>query len=330
MFNKLILSILLFLLCACGGGSDSNPSDNTSTNDIVNTDVNSDDSNQNSVNSTPTEPGFVCRNDESYYPLPANYEYRKPEASNAVEYSKKRITIEAATGAELENLEYKSYSVFYSISDLNNITPSIAPPFNPSSDWGSIWSAENLISSVTQDDNSAENTTNFRLYPNDGTVKLIKSDNKVHAEYDSSRNFWLWGETILPKLETFTTFTKTSNEYKIDQDTQRWNKTVNFSVNNTSIIMTGIGCIESFVVQSNETSVMDYDDGIDDILDDGPKKYIVDRTFYVHPTIGIVHHNGYLEIFDDQDSSSEIAYANQSDILTDINFYSELPDIVNR
>ena len=286
------------------------------------------------MNSTPTEPGYTCRIDEPYYPLPATFEYRKPEASNAIEYSKKRISIDAATGVEIENLEYKSYSVFYSISDLNNITPSIAPPFNPSSDWGSTWSAANLISSVTQDDNSAENTTKFRLYPNDGTVKLIKSDNKVHAEYDSSRNSWLWGETVLPKLETFTTFTKTSNEYEIDQDTKRWNKTVNFSVNNTSIIMTGIGCIESFVVQSNETSVLDYDDSIDgifeSIIDDGPKKYTVDRTSYVHPTIGIVLHNGYAEIFDDQDSSSEIVSSNQSDILTDINFYSELPDIVNR
>jgi hypothetical protein len=286
------------------------------------------------VNSTLTEPGYACRNDEPYYPLPATFEYRKPEAGDAVEYSKKRITIDAATGVEIQNLEFKSYSVFYSISDLNNITPSIAPPFNPSSDWGGTWSVENLISSVTQDDNSAENTTNFRLYPNDGTVRLIKSGNTVYAEYDSSINSWLWGETVLPKLETFTTFTITSNQDEIDQDTKSWNSTVNFSVNNTSIVMTGIGCIESFVVQSNQTSVLDYEDSIDGIFDsivnDELEKYTVDRTFYVHPTIGVVLRYSYAEFFEDEYSSSKIASRNQSSILTDINFYSELPDIVNR
>lgn len=338
MSNKLILSILISFLCACGGGSDSTPSNNSSTNDSTNTvvnsddstntDVNSDDSDQDSVNSTPTEPGYTCRIDEPYYPLPETFEYRKPEAGDAVEYDVEEIGA-SILGEEVDE-EFKSYTVYYNISDIDSITPNTTPPFTPSSSWGGTWSAENLISAVTQDDNEAENETSFYLYPNDGTVKQIKSDNEVFAEYDSSINSWLWGKTRLPKLETFTTFTKTSKGYETDQATERWNNTVNFSINNTSIRMTGIGCIETFVVQSNETMVMEYDDVIDDIIDDGLQKIERDSTFFIHPILGIVISNTYAEGFLDQDSTSEAVAANQSKILSDINFYSDLPDIVNR
>ena len=257
MSNKLILSILISFLCACGGGSDSTPSNNSSTNDSTNTDANSDDTDQNLVNSTPTEPGLVCRNDEPYYPLPSNYEYRKPEPGDALEYD---IEESFSSSSGLSTEEYKSYSIFYNISDTSTITPNITPPFSPSTNWGDLWTTDHLISRVDQDDNSAENETNIYLFPNDGTVKIIKSDNLVSAENNTSTGLWLWGKTVLPKLENFTTFAYTSKSYEINEDTQRWNQTANFSVNNTSIRMTGIGCIETFLVQQNELWVLEFDD----------------------------------------------------------------------
>ena len=277
----------------------------------------------------PTEIGDACRIDEPYYPLPATYEYRKPEAGNSVEFDH-LLYVVSNTGEVIED-DFKSNTIYYNISDIESIVPDATPSFIPSSDWGEVWSTDNLISALFIPESTiTSNTTNFYLYPSDGSVKLIRSDSEVYSEYDSNKASWLWGSTMLPKLDTFTTFTYMSKNYELNQEWQRWVSDKNLSINDTSIVKTGIGCIETFILLRNETSVMEYDSYIYDLMDNGVKKFEIESTNYVHPTIGTVMSGDEIKGYPELNSSSPDAVGYRVKVISEINFYSELPDLIQR
>jgi len=329
MANKTFLLFLVFFLCACsgGGGDDTNNISNSET-----------DSNDQSTNTEPsTKLGEVCDISDSYYPLPgtavqSSYNYRTPKPGDikkyGVELDGSSVSDEGTDNETKEetNKKYESYTSYYSVSDLSAITPNALPPFTPSRNWAtSVWNNENIILSLTEENSLSTSESSVYLYPNDGTVKTIKSENDVFAEYDATNDFWLWGKTTLPKLDTHTTYTVTSKKYDPINRNQRWNNISNVTVGATSIRMTGIGCIETILVQEDETRVLEFDDLLDDLINNSIERVDINSTYYIHPDLGAVISLRYEKGYLDQESNSETAVINQTKILSDINFYSDLP-----
>lgn len=278
----------------------------------------------------PTEIGEECRADEPYYALPAISEYRKP---NPGDYIDMNVKIVAEENDQQLGDEYVGNWTYY-LSDNNDIqiiTPNLAPenPLTPSVSWGSFWKNDYFASSNRRRNDSAESTLEAYLYPDDGTVKEIRNGDDVYAEFDSSSENWKWGLTVLPRLEEYTTKNIVGASHGFFETNKRWLITKNISVSDTTIIMSGIGCVETFNVREDETRVMQYDNYLDALIDDGVKKINTNTVKAIHPSLGAVKEVMLIEAYSEEDSSSADAIAGVTYILNEINFYDDLPDMVN-
>lgn len=349
---------MIIALTACGGGGSGNGgnSNNTSNDTVQASDSDGDGVGDNAdafpndatetldtdgdgvgdnadalIQVQPTEIGQICRSDEPYYPLPELLDYRMPYPGDS---RKRKIEIEASTEDEQGTLEYESITTYYYVDndDIRIATPSLAPefPMTPSEDWGEYWSNDYIISSTTVRSDNSEASSSMTLYAGDGIVRTIKSDNDVYAQADTSSGTWKWGQTSLPRLESFTSKSVNAVYHDFFENNKRWIVTSNISVNEVSVVKTEIGCVETFSITENEKRVLQYDDYYDEFFDDEEiaKKIEMTTHYKVHPTLGRLLSDATLDLYTEQDDFSPIATSTGSTFLLEINYDDDLPEMV--
>ncbi|MDA8943964.1 hypothetical protein N9I32_01210 [Porticoccaceae bacterium] len=278
----------------------------------------------------PSAVGELCRADESYYPLPEVKEYRKPLAGNRLEFDYKMT---ASSNTELEDRETNLTITYFGVDDINTVTlgPTPSAPYEPSNDWGSVWNNDVFVTAVARTEDSLENRSTVYMYPGDGTVRLIKNSlNRVYLDANLNEEVFLWGQKYQPKLSEFSTFSDVSVSYDLLNPTQRWNIFTNTSVNDTRVIMTGIGCVETMLVQKNEERNWAYDSFLNSPSDGGLIKIKVNLTELIHPTLGSVQTVKATEFFFTPGIADGEVVSGELTTLSNINFIEDMPAKVLR
>lgn len=315
MKTKLFIFSMLFSLIGCGGGGGNSNESST----------------QKDSSDIPTELGKACRADEPYYPLPEMNAYRKPQAGDSIEYEYELY----ATSIEDEELnrEAQLTQIYYSVSDIDAITGGPTPPQEGNvKDWGALWTEENFVSSNLLASDSTEVKTSVYFYPGDESVYLIKNSNNhlfLRADFDDERV--MWGQKLLPPLQQYTSFTESSGSSNVADFSQYWLIDTNFSVDNSVIFMTGIGCVETILTTKNETREWRYESILNnDTSDGGLEKIEIDTLEAVHPSIGSVISTVRTEYFFDKNRTNGEAVSQEGFIVSDVNFFADLPGLVIR
>jgi hypothetical protein len=279
----------------------------------------------------PSTVGELCRADESYYPLPEVKEYRKPLPGNRLEFDYKMI---ASSNTESSDRETNLTITYFGLDDINTVTfgPTPGAPYEPSKDWGSVWSDDVFVTAVARTEDSVENRSTIYMYPGDGTVRLIKNSlNRVYGDINFDEGGYMWGQKYQPKLLGFSAFSDLSVSYDITEPRQRWIISTNTSVNDTKVIMTGIGCVETMLVQKNEERNWDYDRGYQTTNSDGGLiKIKVNLTELIHPALGSVKTVKETEFFFTPGIADGEVVSGEVTTLSNINFIEDMPAKVLR